>query len=84
MITGIQIRAARFALRYSALDLALKSGVSLPTIQRFEQVDGVPPSRSSTLIGVKKALEDAGIEFIGKPDEGPGIRYWPRGEKTKD
>ena len=74
MISGIQIRAARFALRLSAQQLADIAGVSLPTIQRFEKVDGVPPSRSSTLIDVKRAFEAAGIEFIGTPDDAPGIR----------
>jgi DNA-binding transcriptional regulator YiaG len=74
MITGFQIRAARFALRLSAQELAKRAKVSLPTIQRFEQVDGVPPSRSWTLINVRRALEAAGIEFIGSPDDGPGIR----------
>jgi DNA-binding transcriptional regulator YiaG len=74
MITGIQIRAARFALRLSAQGLAERAGVSLPTIQRFEQVDGVPPSRSSTLLDVQRALEAAGVEFIGTPEDGPGIR----------
>jgi DNA-binding transcriptional regulator YiaG len=74
MITGAQIRAARSALKWSAGRLSEVSGVSVPTVQRFEQVDGVPPSRSSTLIDVQKALEAAGIEFIGNPDDGPGIR----------
>ena len=41
---------------------------------RFEQVDGIPPSRSSNLLAVKNALEAAGIEFIGTPDDAPGIR----------
>jgi hypothetical protein len=41
---------------------------------RFEQVDEVPPSHSSTLMQVKKALEAAGVEFIGTPEDGPGIR----------
>ena len=74
MITGIQIRAARAALNWSASKLSEISGVSQPTIQRFEQSDGVPPSRSSTLIEIQKTLESAGIEFIGTPEEGPGIR----------
>lgn len=76
MITGVQIRAARFALRLSAEELARRAGVSLPTIQRFEQVDGIPPSRSSTLLDVQKALEAAGVEFIGTPEDGPGVRLW--------
>jgi len=74
MITGIQIRAARAALGWSATELAEKAGVAMKTIARFEQVNTVPPSRSSTLIDVQKTLESAGIEFIGTPDDAPGIR----------
>lgn len=74
MITGAQIRSARAALNWSASKLATVSGVSQPTIQRFEQSDGVPPSRSSTLIEIQKTLEAAGIEFIGTADDAPGIR----------
>jgi transcriptional regulator with XRE-family HTH domain len=74
MLTGGQIRAARAALRWSAQDLADKAKVGVQTIKRFEAVDGVPPSRSSTLLDVQHALEAVGIEFIGAPDDGPGIR----------
>ncbi len=74
MITGAQIRSARAALRISAVLLAKLAGVGEQTIKRFEAYDGVPPSRSSTLIEIKKTLETAGIEFIGTPDDGPGIR----------
>lgn len=74
MITGMQIRSARAALGWSASDLADRSGVSLRTLMRFEQFDNVPPSRSSTLLDVQNALEVAGIEFIGTPDDAPGIR----------
>ncbi len=41
---------------------------------RFEAVDTVPPSRSSTLLDIQGALEAAGIEFIGSPTDRPGIR----------
>ena len=74
MLTGFQIRAARAGLNITARELADRAGVSLPTIQRFESVDGVPPSRSSTLLDVRAALEAAGIEFIGTPEDQPGIR----------
>jgi len=74
LVTGAQIRAARAALDWSAEALASKSGVSVRTIMRFEQTDRIPPNRSSTLLEVQKALEAAGIEFIGTPDDGPGIR----------
>lgn len=74
MITGAQIRAARAALDWSAQKLSERSRVSLRTILRYEELDDVPASRSSNLIDVKKALEEAGIEFIGTPEDGPGIR----------
>ena len=70
MLTGFQIRAARAGLNITARELADRAGVSLPTIQRFESVDEVPPSRSSTLLDVQKALEAAGIEFLA----GNGVR----------
>jgi predicted transcriptional regulator len=70
MLTGFQIRAARAGLNITARQLADRAGVSLPTIQRFESVDGIPPSRSSTLLDVKNALEAAGIELL----PGNGVR----------
>ncbi len=60
-------------LRWSSTQLANKAGVGVQTIIRFEAVDGVPPSRSSTLLDVKVALEAAGIEFTGGPGNNPGI-----------
>jgi ribosome-binding protein aMBF1 (putative translation factor) len=74
MITGSQIRAARSALKWSIEDLSHRSEVGVRTIKRFEAVNGIPPSRSSTLNDVKMALEAAGIEFIGSPTDRPGIR----------
>lgn len=74
MLTGVQIRSARGALRWSSEDLSLRCGVASRTIKRFEAHDGVPPSRSSTLMDIRAALEAAGIEFVGTPDDGPGIR----------
>jgi len=81
MLTGLQIRAARAALGWSAAALAEKAGVALKTIARLENVDGVPPSRSSTLTDIQRQLEAAGIEFIGTPEDGPGIRL-RRGSKS--
>jgi transcriptional regulator with XRE-family HTH domain len=75
MITGSQIRAARNALRWTTEKLAGKAGLTSRTIKRFEAVDGIPPSRSSTLLDVQAALEAAGIEFIGSPADRPGIRF---------
>lgn len=74
MITGSQIRSARAALRWSADVLARKAGLGVQTIKRLEGVDGVPGSRTATLLQVMLTLEAAGIEFIGGPDDAPGIR----------
>jgi transcriptional regulator with XRE-family HTH domain len=74
MITGLQIRCARAALRWTAAQVATAAGVGIQTVKRFEAYDGVPPSRSSSLLAISGALEAAGIEFIGRPDDAPGIR----------
>ena len=65
-------------LNWSASDLADKAGASRNTIQRLEQMDGVPASRTQTLMEIKRVFEEAGLEFIGTPDNGPGVRFRPR------
>lgn len=74
MITSAQIRAARAALRMPSQELAARSGVAQRTIKRLEAMDGVPASHVSTLVALKTALEAAGVEFIGSPEDRPGIR----------
>jgi DNA-binding XRE family transcriptional regulator len=74
MIGGAQIRAARALLNWPAEVLAKTVGVTRQTIQRLEQHDGLPPSRSQTLEQIQRAFEAAGVEFIGTPDDGPGVR----------
>ena len=75
MISGRQIRAARGLLGISATDLARRSRVGWATIQRIENEDGVPSSRASTILKIKAALEDAGVQFIGDPKASPGVRF---------
>ena len=75
MLTGAQIRSARAALGWSAQDLAVKAGVATKTIMRLESVDGIPQSRTGTLLEIKAVFESAGIEFIGTPSDRPGIRF---------
>ena len=74
MLTGIQIRCGRLALRWSAQDLAQQSKVSTSTIKRIESDDGIPRATAANLAAIKVSLEAAGIEFIGSPSDGPGIR----------
>jgi transcriptional regulator with XRE-family HTH domain len=74
MITSEQIRAARAALRWSSAELAGRAGVGVQTVKRLELAAGVPSGRSTTLDKIRRTLESAGIEFIGTPEDGPGIR----------
>ncbi len=74
MFTSAQLRAARALLKITAADLANLSGVGISTIKRFELSDGVPAANVRTLELLKVALENAGIEFIGSPNDRPGVR----------
>jgi transcriptional regulator with XRE-family HTH domain len=74
VITGMQIRASRAALRWSAEVLAARAGVGVQTVKRLEAAEGVPSGRATTLQDVQSALEAAGIEFVGTPTDRPGIR----------
>ncbi len=74
MLTSAQVRSARHALRLSVAQLSDVSGVSTSTIKRLEADDGMPTSTKTNLAAIKAALESAGIEFVGTPDDGPGIR----------
>lgn len=74
MITSCQIRAARALINWSALVLAEKSGLGVATIRRMELAVAVPSSNAQTLDLVQRALESAGVEFIGSPNNDPGVR----------
>ena len=82
MLTVGQLKMARSALGWSIQLLAEKSLVSVRTIKRIESegmIDKVTPANMKLL---RDTLEAAGIEFIGEPGEGPGVRLWtetPRG-----
>ena len=74
MITSVQIRAARAMIRWSAADLALAAGIGSATIKRMEVMEGVPSGNVKTLLALKATLEAAGVEFVGTPDDRPGVR----------
>ena len=83
MLTGPQIRAARAALQWSAAETAERAGVERKTIERLEQSEGIPRSRSQTLLELQKAFEAAGVEFIGTAEDGPGVRVWSKPPKKR-
>ena len=69
-----QLRGARLMVRLTQVELAERSGVSLPTIKRLELGAGLLPVRLATLQKLQRALEVAGVEFIAGNGGGPGIR----------
>lgn len=70
---------ARGALRWTIQELALKANVGERTIKRIEAVDQVEAANVNTVHRLKSALEAAGIEFVGAPNDGPGIRIHAQG-----
>lgn len=79
MITSVQMKAARALLGMDQLALAKASGVSLPTIRRMEASQENVRANVDTLVKVIKALENAGVEFIGEGTAslkgGSGVRW---------
>ena len=73
MISSGQIRAARALLRMTVAELAESSGIGVATIKRLEATNGLPPAHVRTLESLRKALEGAGVEFLGSPDNQPGV-----------
>ena len=74
MITSEQIRAARALIKWSADELADAAGVGVATIRRFESSPGVPSGQMRVIELIKNSLQDAGVEFVGSPDDRPGVR----------
>ena len=75
MITGSQIRAARALLGWSQQDLADKAVLSETAVLKLETERA--DTRTSTIVKVRKSLEDAGIEFINRPDGASGVVLRP-------
>ena len=75
MITSGQIKAARALVGWTARDLAANAEIGFSTLIRLESANGVPSGNIKTIDAVKKALEEAGVEFIGTPDSQAGVRW---------
>lgn len=76
MITSNQIRAARALTEMTVRDLAELSQIAFSTLVRLESAGNtVPAGNIKTIDTVKKTFEKAGIEFIGTPESGSGVRW---------
>ena len=78
MITAAQLRAARALAGIDQRELAAKSGLSVPTIQRMEASEGVVRGNVDSLMKLIGALEAAGIVLIAEggasAEGGRGVR----------
>ncbi|MDA8767974.1 helix-turn-helix domain-containing protein [Planktomarina temperata] len=79
IVSPHQIKMARAALSWSIQKLADQSKVSPRTLNRIETDAGFQVATKANLTIIKQTLEDAGIEFIGSVEEGPGVRLWSQG-----
>ncbi len=72
------MRAARALLEIDQRELAQRSGLSLPTIQRMESSAGVIRGNVNSMMKLVEALAAAGIELIAEGavshDGGRGVR----------
>ena len=80
MITAAQMRAARALLGMDQRELAERSGLSLPTIQRMEASDGLISGNVDSLMKLIAGLEEAGVVLIG---EGTASGAGGRGVRLK-
>jgi transcriptional regulator with XRE-family HTH domain len=72
LITPEQVRAARALLRIDQATLARNAGISVVTLRRLEEPQGLSKVAPATVQAVRDVLESAGAEFIDS-----GVRRSP-------
>ena len=77
-LTAGQMKAARSLLGVSGERLAEMSGVSLVAIRRAEAGRGASGMMRANAEAIRRALEEAGIEFIPENGGGAGVRLRER------
>jgi transcriptional regulator with XRE-family HTH domain len=78
VITAAQMRAARALLGMDQRELAERTGLSLPTIQRMEASEDFIRGNVDSLMKLITGFKEAGIELISEgemsPTGGRGVR----------
>jgi transcriptional regulator with XRE-family HTH domain len=74
LIWARQIKAARCLVGWQQLQLAVAAGVGIVTIRRIERMMGAISAQFETVEKIRRALEGAGVEFIGEPKPGVCVR----------
>jgi predicted transcriptional regulator len=75
LIITRQIKAARSLLGWEQHQLAANAGIAISTVRRLEGLEGPIEAHFETVEKIRRAFENAGIEFMGEP--GPGVRLKP-------
>ncbi len=71
-MTPAQSRAARGLLKWNQDELAHEAAVSVVTVRNFENEKSAP--QRATIEVMRRALEQAGVEFIAENGGGAGVR----------
>jgi predicted transcriptional regulator len=79
VIKPSQCRAARGLLGWNQQDLATRAGVGLVTVHQLEA--GSTQPRRATLDVIRRAFENAGVDFIDEDGGGPGVRLRKRSKE---
>lgn len=78
-IVGAQIRAARGLVNITGDELAKRAGIGLATLWRAEAANEKTPNLTkANLAAIRRALEDAGVEFLPGNGGGAGVRLRKR------
>jgi transcriptional regulator with XRE-family HTH domain len=79
MISAEQCRAARGLLDWSQQELADRAGVGIVTVRQVEA--GVKKPRRATLDVIRRAFEQAGVDFLDENGGGAGVRFRGRSHR---
>lgn len=83
-ITAQQLRAARAILRWTAQEVADAAYVGVATVRRAEMQEGALGITAANEAAIRRALEEAGLEFIPENGGGAGVRLRLRKDGTRD
>ncbi|RYC29210.1 transcriptional regulator [Lichenibacterium minor] len=74
MLTGRQIREARYLLGWGRVRFSQKTSVTQAMVAAIESSDGPAWLTKEQESAIRQALEEGGVEFIPENGEGPGVR----------